>query len=256
MPSFDTMGFGPRFYREEMGKGRFCPFMVSYKDSDLWIGVDSDHFNPAMISFAREVLVDLRTGLEKYIQENALFATSLSPIEVAMPAPSIAIEMALSARLAQVGPMASVAGAFAGHIGEALLKNFPIEEIVVENGGDIFMKIQKDIFISVYAGNSALSGKFGIEIPASVATLGICTSAGKIGPSLSFGMANAVTVACRKCSLADAFATAFGNRVNTGDDIADVLDEMKKYPEILSAIIICDDKAGVYGQFPLKPITG
>lgn len=108
--------------------------------------------------------------------------------------------------------------------------------------------------MSVYAGNSPLSEKIGIEIQASESPLGVCTSAGTVGPSISFGKADAVMIICRNTALADAFATGFGNRVKTPEDVQKVIGETEYYPEILSAVIICRDKIGIRGKFEMKLI--
>ena len=123
--------------------------------------------------------------------------------------------MAMAGEKAGVGPMAAVAGAFSEEIGKTLLRTFPINELVVENGGDIFLKLEKPLVLSVYAGTSVLSEKIGIEIPAQETPLGVCTSAGTVGPSHSFGKADAVMVACKNTAVADAFATALANQVKT-----------------------------------------
>ena len=45
--------------------------------------------------------------------------------------------------------------------------------------------------------------------------MGICTSSGTVGHSLSFGKADAVCVKAKSVSLADAAATAIGNMVKS-----------------------------------------
>ena len=82
--------------------------------------------------------------------------------------------------------------------------------------------------------------------------MGICTSAGTVGPSLSFGKADAVVVVCEDVLLADAFATAFGNKVKSPNDVEKVINQSEKYPEILSLLIICEDKIGIKGDFEIK----
>lgn len=247
-------GFGKRFYREQMGVTRFRSFTISCKDSDLWIGIDIESFHPQMVDFSFSKLVELRYSLESYIKFNPLFGTSFLPVKTIQGDPDVAIEMSKAAKIANTGPMAAVAGAFSESIGKAILKEFRVNEIVVENGGDIFLKLKKKLILSVYAGKSPLSGKIGLEIPASSTPLGICTSAGTVGPSISFGKADAVVIASKNTALADAYATAYGNRVKTADDIRESLELAKKDHKIFSAIIICDGKVGICGQFKMIPI--
>ncbi len=87
--------------------------------------------------------------------------------------------------------------------------------MVIENGGDIYAVLNDEFVLSVFAGNSPLSERIGLVIPEGKKKWGICTSAGTVGPSLSFGKADAVVVICEDILLADAYATAFGNKVKS-----------------------------------------
>ena len=109
--------------------------------------------------------------------------------------------------------MSAVAGAVALKVGENLKKRFGIKEVIVENGGDIYADLCQDMDISVFAGSSPLSEKVGLHIEAAYAPLGICTSSGTVGPSLSFGKADAVMIVCSDVMLADTYATAFANTI-------------------------------------------
>jgi len=248
-------GFGPRFYRDKMGESRFSSFVVGFKDSDLWVGVDKLSFNPSMIEFTKEKLIEVRLSLEKYIEQFPLFTKSFSPVDLKGNYPEIALKMSNASTIAGTGPMAAVAGAFSEYIGKSLQKEYSIKEIVVENGGDIYMHLASDLLLSVYAGASKLSEKIGLKIPFGSTPLGVCTSAGKVGPSISFGKADAVMVSCNDTALADAYATAFGNRVKTGSDISTVIELAKKCTEILSIVIVCENRLGISGEFELLPLA-
>ena len=121
-----------------------------------------------------------------------------------------------------VGPMAAVAGAMAELIGKKLLDYSP--EVIVENGGDIFMKISRRRRIGIFAGNSPFTDKLALELEPEETPLGICTSSGTVGPSLSLGTTDATIVASTSAALADAAATAVGNLVKTADDLQGALD--------------------------------
>jgi len=246
----------PRFYRQRMGRERFRSFVVGYKDSDLWIGVDCAHYHASIPEFAMEKLVELRKGLEHYILSHPGFAASFTPVDLLPGAPAIAFSMASAGKIAGTGPMAAVAGAFSEYLGHALLAEFDLDEIVIENGGDLFLSLKNDLILEVYAGKSVLTGKIGLKVPAKYSPLGICTSAGTVGPSVSFGKADAVMVACADTALADAWATAIGNRVKKPADIQIQLDCMDQHPEIISLLIICEENVGVRGCFELLPING
>ncbi len=120
--------------------------------------------------------------------------------------------MAAAAQTAGVGPMAAVAGAIAECVGRELLEFSP--EVIVENGGDIFLKVSHRRTVGIFAGDSPLTGRIGIQIEARDTPLGVCTSSGTVGHSLSFGRADAVVVLAPAAALADAAATAIGNRVS------------------------------------------
>jgi ApbE superfamily uncharacterized protein (UPF0280 family) len=237
-----------------MGKERFCSFSVSHLETDLWIGIDTAHAS-YVADIHRVALAEiqkLRSILDSYISTNHNFQESLVPIAIENNAPSIAIEMANASRIANVGPMATVAGTFAQHIGMLVKERFKLNEVVVENGGDIYLNVQDEIVMSVFAGQSPLSEKVGVRIPAAFGELGICTSAGTVGPSLSFGKADAVMIACRSTALADAYATGIANKIQTPDDIEPILEKLENEKDILSAIIICQDKMGIRGEFELE----
>jgi ApbE superfamily uncharacterized protein (UPF0280 family) len=243
-----------RTYRNQFSQQRFRSFTVNYKETDLWIGVDPDSFQEEMKTIALSKVKELRFVLENYLLTDPIFGKTFDPHQVEPNAPEIVNVMAQAAKQAQVGPMAAVAGAFSEAVGIELLERFNIQELVVENGGDIFLKINRNLLLSVFAGNSPLSEKIGIEIPAAESPLGVCTSAGTVGPSVSFGKADAAMIACKSTALADAFATGFGNRVKTPDDVQAVIHQTEQFPEILSAVLICRDKIGIRGKFEMKLI--
>jgi len=235
-----------------MGEGRFRSFTIGYKETDLWIGIDQDSFLDEMKAFCSDKIKTYRKQLEDYLIVDPEFGWTLKPYQTKKSAPDLALEMAIAAQKANVGPMAAVAGAFAQRLGYDLMKNFNIAEIAIENGGDIFFHLINPLILSIFAGNSPLSGKIGIEIPKDIGNIGVCTSSGTVGPSLSFGKADALMVACKDTALADSWATSLGNRVQTIDDIDIVLKFTEKIEEILSLVIICDGKVGIRGIFDLK----
>ena len=241
-----------RFYRKSFNSSRFTGFEARFLETDLWIGVDAGSYRPEMKEAALERIMEVRQQLDAYILHNPEFAKTLLPFHPAESAPELAKEMAAASKTAGIGPMASVAGLFARETAITIRKNFSLEELVIENGGDIYTLLKNDLVLSVYAGKSPLSERIGLIIPAGQGEMGICTSSGTVGPSLSFGNADAVAVVCQDVLLADAFATAIGNRVKLPEDIEGALRYSENYPQILSLIIICDDKTGMRGNFEIK----
>jgi ApbE superfamily uncharacterized protein (UPF0280 family) len=157
--------------------------------------------------------------------------------------------MMTAAIRSNVGPMAAVAGAIAEHVGRDLLKDSA--NIIIENGGDIFMNCQHDARVGIYAGSSPLCDKVALIVRAKEMPMGICTSSGTIGHSLSFGIADAVCVKAKSATLADAAATSICNMIKSKADIQRVLRDGMKIENVLGIIVIIDDQLGVIGDIEL-----
>jgi hypothetical protein len=69
----------------------------------------------------------------------------------------------------------------------------------------------------VHAGDAALSNRIAFIVPPQDTILGICTSSATVGPSISFGVADAVTIFSHDVALADAWATAVCNEIRQDD---------------------------------------
>ncbi|MFH1612311.1 MAG: UPF0280 family protein [bacterium] len=183
------------------------------------------------------------------MKQNPLFLTSLEPIYLEKNVPSIVKEMIKASAKVGVGPMAAVAGAIAEFVGKTLL-NYS-KEIIVENGGDIFIKSSKKRYIGIYAGNSFFTKKIAIEIFPEKTPLGICTSSGTVGHSLSFGKADAVTIISSSTALSDAAATAVGNLIKNELDIFQGIEFVKNINGLKGVLIIKNDKIGIWGDIKI-----
>jgi uncharacterized protein len=246
-------GYEPRFYRDSMGGARWKSFRVVHLETDLWIAVDAAGYKPEMDAFALERAKHYRSVLDSHIKLIPSFLTSLTPLTLpSFPAEDIISEMYVATQRSGTGPMSAVAGAVAEHICNDLCDRFSIKEIIIENGGDIFMKVDSPAVISVYAGDSPLSEKIGIEITPAISPLSICCSSGTIGHSLSFGTADACMIACRSGAQADAYATSFCNEVKTIGDITRVTESALGKEDIMSVVIIKDDKMGIGGKIEVR----
>ena len=223
-------------------------FRVVVKETDLWVLAARD-FSPEV----RDLVIQERQQLEAYIAGHPDFLTSLVPWPADPFAPPVVREMIEAARATGVGPMAAVAGALAARVGRQLASLSP--EVIVENGGDIFLAIQQPATVALFAGKSPLSHRVGLKIDPSLSPLGVCTSSASVGHSLSFGRADAACVLAESAALADAAATALGNRVQGLDTIAFALAWAAALPDILGAVIIVGEKLGAWGQVELVPLT-
>ena len=236
--------YEPRTYRNLVRTDDLVNFEVIVKETDLFVRARKD-----LSRETRESVLKYRHQLETYISTHPEFHRSLIPLEEDPFAPEIVQDMIRTSQRASVGPMAAVAGAMAQFVSKDLL---PLsEELIVENGGDLYLVISKERTIGIYAGSSPLSLKIGIRVSPEGSPLGICTSSGTVGPSLSFGKADAICMLSKSASLADAAATAVGNIVREKKDIEAGLEKAKEISGILSAVIIAGDNVGDWGDLNL-----
>lgn len=236
--------YQPRTYRNEGKGGDLVSFTVAVKETDLYVLASRDLTHETLAAI-REV----RGPLEEYIRDHPLFLHSLEPVAVERGAPEIVRVMAEAARLAGVGPMAAVAGAMAEIVGRKLLAFS--SEVIVENGGDIFLKVNSRRRIGIYSGDSAFTGRLAIEVEPGQTPLGVCTSSGTVGPSLSLGLADAAIVLAPSAALADAVATAVGNMVKSEQDINAAMGHGKQVPGISGIIVIVGGSMGAWGDVRL-----
>ncbi len=234
-------------YRDWVTSDNLVCFTAAAGETDLLVTATRDLSREALSSITAH-----RHSVETYFRSHPRFATSLEPQEVHSEAPAIVRSMADASRLAGLGPLAAVAGAIAEAVGRDLLQH--ADEVIVENGGDIFIRTLVPRTVGLYAGRSALSGHIGIRIAPNETPLGICTSTGSFGHSLSFGGADACTVLARSAAVADAMATALCNRIRTAADLSQALDTPHMPPEVLGAFATIEGQVGIQGIMQLVPL--
>lgn len=117
--------------------------------------------------------------------------------------------MACAGERVGVGLIASVAGEIAEFVVKARVRA-EANHAIVDNGGDIAMVIGRPIIVGIYAGSSKTNNTR-LKFQPLNTIIGVCTSSGTLGPSLSFGHADAATAT--DVFLADAAATALGNSI-------------------------------------------
>lgn len=222
-------------------------FEVMVEETDLLIHADKD-----LSVLARDAILTHRNAIKSYIHQYPDFLTSLVPVSDDPFAPYIVKEMIEGAKKAMVGPMASVAGVMAAYVGMALAEYS--ERVVVENGGDIFIKTPCPLTVSIFAGRSPLSLQFGIALSPKPFPICVCTSSGTIGHSLSFGKADAVCVISPSGALADAVATAMGNKITTEKDISSAIEFGKAIDGVLGVVVILNEAMGAWGDIKLVPL--
>ena len=239
------MEYQKRTYRNRISKKDLLSFQVQVKETDLYIGVDNDCKDAALQSVRRH-----RESIEQYIRYHPTFIHSMIPVTMDKFAPSIIREMIEISGRCGVGPMASVAGAIARNVGLDLMKYS--NNVIIENGGDIFLRLSRqNVTIGIFAGDSPLSHQISIKIPCESALVGVCTSSGTVGHSLSFGKADAVCVTSESATLSDAAATSICNRVRKEGDIKNALDFGIRLEGVTGVLIIMGDKLGILGEIEL-----
>ena len=235
-----------------MGNDRWKSFRSVYRETDLWVATDIWENEKSVENFTQERIRFYRQILEDFIVKFPGFRDSLNPVKIPEGVHPVIYTMGKAAEAAGTGPMSAVAGTIAEYICNDLIREFGLKEAIIENGGDIFMKLASQATISVFAGSSPLSEKISLLIKPEETPLAICTSSGTLGHSLSFGKADACMIACRSGALADAYATAFCNEVKSKNMVLAVTEKALKKPEILSVVIIMDDKVGLGGTLQIK----
>jgi hypothetical protein len=236
-----------RKYRQQIHHKRLVPFKVAVQETDLMILAESD-----LTELTKEIIYKVRGPLEGYIVRHPEFLHALAPLPYDKLAPLIVKEMLAAAQVCGSGPMAAVAGAIAEQVGLALLRESG--EVVVENGGDCFVKVDSPLKISIFAGRSKLSNTLALTIYPEKTPLGVCTSSGTFGHSLSFGHADAVTVLSPSAALADAVATMTCNQVRNEGNIRQAIDFAQKIEGILGVLVIVGEQMGAWGDVELVPI--
>lgn len=233
------MAYQQRAYRNYVKAENLTKFEIIEKETDLLILAKTNLYDKALA-----LVLKYRGEIERYIDANAQFTKTYSPCRARYDAPPIIKKMAAASRKAKVGPMAAVAGTIAEFVGRDLLEF--TDELIVENGGDIFLKISQPRKVGLE--------KIALEIEPREEPFSICISSGTVGPSFSFGKADAVVVIAKSAALADAAATAIGNVVKEISDIDHGLKLAKKIRGLDGVLIVKDDQMGALGKIRLVPL--
>ncbi|MGZ3594177.1 MAG: UPF0280 family protein [Syntrophales bacterium] len=238
------MNHEKKTYRNRVSQNSLTSFHLCVRETDLLIHCDTDLYQKAV-----ESVYIYRRFIESYINRYPIFLTSLAPIQDDDLAPPIVRDMLKASLAANVGPMAAVAGAISEYVAQELLKMS--RNVIVENGGDIYLECEKEVRVGVFAGNSPLTYKIGLLLKPEQMPIGVCTSSGTVGHSLSFGKADAVCVLSKSSTMADAAATAIGNLVKEKRDIRTALEKGMKIQGVQGCLIVIGEHFGAIGDIEL-----
>jgi len=239
MPEYEERSYR----RRVIARGLQC-FRVVVKETDLWVCSEQ-----ALHRQTRDLVYDARHQIEGYMASHPEFSDALFPIPEDPFAPPVVKEMIRVSRRVNVGPMASVAGVISERVGEGLLE--VADQVIVENGGDIFLKADRPLTVCVFAGSSVLSGKVGLQVHERQMPAGVCSSSATVGHSLSRGIADAVCLLSPSAALADAAATALGNRISTARDLERAGEWAREIEGILGGVVIVGGRMASWGDIEL-----
>jgi ApbE superfamily uncharacterized protein (UPF0280 family) len=200
------------------------------------------------IEAAKKSIREQRKYLEDFIEKDPFFQLTLDPYDLGVDdAPDIVQQMVRCSAAFGIGPMSAVAGVIAKLAVEAMIEA-GATFAVVDNGGDISILNDQPALVGIYAGTSPIKD-IAFEVPSRTEPLGICTSSGTVGPSISFGCADAATVVSKDPALADTAATALGNAVQAKGALEKCFKAIYK-PGIDGALVIRGDEMAMWGELP------
>lgn len=219
---------------------------INIKETQINLKTDLENHN------LPDFIIKRRMEIINFSRRNPEFLSSLEPL-IINEAPLIVKLMAKAAIKAEVGPMAAVAGSIS-QLSLSYLLEKGTKYSIIDNGGDIALKTNEKVTIGLYSGTSSLSGSIGFQIKAKQTPIGICTSSGTVGHSISFGRSDSVTVFASQSSLADALATSIANNaqgIANQDAVQNCLNRADDFKEHFRGImVVVGEHAGTIGKIP------
>lgn len=238
------MKYGPRFYRDIEDTVRWKSFRTAVESTDLFIRAKHD-----LSIKAEELVRRFRSEIKRHIEIQDSFLSSYGPVEHIEGCAEIIAAMYRASDASGTGPMAAVAGAIAEFTGKELARES--DEIIIENGGDLWLMIKKPVQINIYTESVYFKNAISINVRPEDTPCGICTSSGKIGHSFSYGKADSVTVISNNTPFADAAATATANLIQDEESIEKALDFCMSMEQTRGIIIIYRDTLALQGAVEL-----
>lgn len=199
------------------------------------------------VEAAVDAIKAARREVERQVRRDPFFLATLEPCTPADAAPTVA-RMCAAAALAGVGPMAAVAGAVAQAGLEAMVAQ-GCTHGWVDNGGDVALVLDTPVTMEVFHEPGARTA-FGLRLEPAECMFGVCTSSGRLGHSISLGDADVTVAIADSAVLADALATAIGNRVRGRESLAACFDPFKGVPGMVGGLAMFDGEVAVHGRLP------
>ncbi len=234
-----------KFIERDYLKGAGMRVHFQLKETIVTIVADQE----SHITTAKESIRHNREVLERFIAFDPFFRSTLEPYDCPENVPEVVKRMIAAGNSMGIGPMSAVAGTIAAMAVEAMV-DAGATFAIVDNGGDIALINDRPVTIGVYSGTSPVKD-LAFRLPCHDHITGICTSSGTVGPSISFGMADAAIIFSDDVALADAAATALGNATAVGKDAVEkAFNAVKPVPGIKGAMVIQGEYIGMWGDIP------
>ena len=214
---------------------------------------------PGIHNIITSRIVAVREELEDYIVLHPDFLKSLVPIELLADAPEAAVMMSQAAHLTGIGPMAAVAGSIAQlasvQAAEILDNTGKAPEIIIENGGDIFILPESGsetvpVIAGIFSGIGSGFDSLALKIMPGDGGTAVCSSSSRMGHSLSLGDCDLCTAFSPDAALADAAATLGGNLVKTDSDLALAAEHIAAIKGVTGVLIIRNGQISMAGRVP------
>jgi ApbE superfamily uncharacterized protein (UPF0280 family) len=196
---------------------------------------------------AVEALKATRSEIERQVRKDPFFLTTMEPYTPQDPGPVVR-RMCDASAVAGVGPMATVAGAVAQVALEAMVEQ-GCDHGWVDNGGDVALVLSAPATMEVFHEPGAKTA-FGLGLEPTHGIIGVCTSSGRLGHSISLGDSDVALAVADSAFLADALATAIGNRVHGPSTLGTCFDPFKGTKGMIGALAMADGEVAMHGRLP------
>jgi hypothetical protein len=204
--------------------------------------------NREYIAAAVGAIKSARTEIVRKIRKDDFFLTTLEPYEPLADDAPVIRQMCHASALAGVGPMATVAGIIAQSALDAMVAQ-GCPHCWVDNGGDVALRISEQVTVEVFNEPGA-NNAFAFELQPSENPVGICTSSGMLGHSISFGNADVAVAVAESAQLADAVATALGNRVKDAASLRSCFDPFIGIKGFIGGLAMFQGATAMHGSLP------
>ena len=212
-------------------------------ETAVTIAADAEHQSRAV-----DAIIAARSDVKRHIVNDPFFLTTFEPYDCGRDASNIVRRMCAASRTVGVGPMATVAGAIAQAGLEAMIDN-GCRHGWIDNGGDIALLLEQPVTVEVYCEPDAPEA-FALEVDTLGEILGVCSSSGRLGHSISLGESDVSVAIADSAVLADAAATAIGNCARGKNDLVECFRPVKGVEGFVGGLAVLGGDVSMCGRVP------